>query len=66
MRKLFLIPLLDELPMPQPRTDSEKLALLMEYLANSLASFQMDPADSPFQRGYEAAIKETETYARDL
>lgn len=48
------------------RTPEQKLALIMEYLANAIASFQMDPASSNFQKGYEEALKETERYAKDL
>jgi len=47
-------------------TDAEKLALIKEYLSNSLTSFEIDPATSPYQEGYKSALIQVQTYVLDL
>ncbi len=54
---------LEEFLMPN---SDQKLALIEEYLHNALAGFQMDPADSHFQSGYENALKDVQQYVASL
>lgn len=58
-RSLFRRPNPDYLP-------NTKIALVRAYLENSLTSFQMDPADTDYQRGYEAALKDLQDHVHDL
>jgi hypothetical protein len=32
---------------------------VIEYLREAIRGFELDPADSDFQRGYQAALEET-------
>lgn len=61
--RLHLSLTIEEFLMP---TTEQKLALIEEYLHNALASFQMDPADSDFQRGYQASLEEVQQYVLSL
>lgn len=61
LRLSLIIP--EEFLMPN---SDQKLALIEEYLHNALASFQMDPADSHFQDGYENALKDVQQYVASL
>jgi hypothetical protein len=33
-----------------------------EYLKEAIASFERDPADTQFQKGYQAALEETQKF----
>jgi hypothetical protein len=33
-----------------------------EYLKEAIASFERDPADSQYQKGYQAALEETQKF----
>ena len=33
-----------------------------EYLEEAIASFERDPADTQFQKGYQAALEETQKF----
>lgn len=50
---------------PDPLTHT-KMMFVREYLGNSLVMFQLDPADSDYQRGYEAALRELRNYVTEL
>jgi hypothetical protein len=41
------------------------LAMIKEYLRDALHGFNVDPADSPYQRGYEAALKDIEEFINE-
>lgn len=39
---------------------------LIEYLETAIKSFDNDPPDNPYQKGYLAALEETLSVARDI
>lgn len=42
----------------KPKTADWAFAQVIEYIDEVIAGFHHDPADSDYQRGYEAAYKE--------
>ncbi len=40
----------------------EEMYLAENYIKEALDSFERDPADSDYQKGYEAALKELKKY----
>lgn len=42
-----------------PYTKPSTLNYIIDYLLTGLESFERDPADSNFQRGYEQALRDT-------